>query len=78
MTQEAAARQADVRLFVDMLTLFTEGLDRKRLLDQAMQAVAEGLEAKAVTFLCFANLNRYVWPPWPRPWTWTWRNAACS
>jgi|MTBAKSStandDraft_2_1061841.scaffolds.fasta_scaffold00044_157 signal transduction histidine kinase len=63
VSQEAAARQADVRLFVDMLALFTEGLDRKRLLDQAMQAVAGRFEARAVTFLCFANLNRYVWPP---------------
>ncbi|WP_051202606.1 c-type heme family protein [Desulfovibrio aminophilus] len=63
LLEEANARQADVRLFVDMLDLFTEGQGRRRLLEQAMEAMATRFEARVVTFLCFANLNRYVWPP---------------
>ncbi len=60
--QEAEARQADVRLFLHVLELFTTGADRRTLLDSALVAVARRFGARAACFHCFFSMSRHTWP----------------
>jgi signal transduction histidine kinase len=62
LRHEAEARLADVQLFLDMLALFGKGLDRKRLLDRALEVVVGRFGAASAAFHCFFSGNGYVWP----------------
>ncbi|MFH0824593.1 MAG: DUF3365 domain-containing protein, partial [Pseudomonadota bacterium] len=65
LRSEAEARFSDVQLFLDMLELFSGGLERRRLLDRALEAVARRFEAESATFHCFFAMNRHAWPCGP-------------
>jgi len=55
LSREAGARLADVQLFLDMLALFNKDLDRPRLLDLALEAIAGRFGAAAAAFHCFVS-----------------------
>jgi signal transduction histidine kinase len=57
LSREAGARLADVQLFLDMLALFNQGLDRARLLDRALDAISSRFGAGAAAFHCFVSGN---------------------
>jgi signal transduction histidine kinase len=67
LRQEAEARLSDVQLFLDMLDLFAMGLDRRRLLDRALQVVAGRFKAEVAIFHCFFAMNAHSWPANPIP-----------
>jgi signal transduction histidine kinase len=63
LSREAAARRADVQLFLDMLKLFEGGLDRQRLSGLALETVAGRFGASRASFHCFFSMGFYAWPP---------------
>ena len=65
LRQEAEARLSDVQLFLDMLELFALGLDRRRLLDRALEVVAGRFGAEVAVFHCFYAMNAHSWPANP-------------
>ena len=66
---EAAARLADVQLFLDMLALFAKDLDRKRLLDRALEVVAGRFGAASAAYHCLFSGDVYPWPATAAPLT---------
>ncbi|MFO7687499.1 MAG: DUF3365 domain-containing protein, partial [Desulfobacterales bacterium] len=66
---EAAARLADVQLFLDMLALFAKDLDRKRLLDRALEVVAGRFGAASGAYHCLFSGDVYPWPATAAPLT---------
>ncbi len=66
---EAAARLADVQLFLDMLALFAKDLDRKRLLDRALEVVASRFGAASAAYHCLFSGDVYPWPATAAPLT---------
>ena len=62
LRREAGSRLSDVQLFLDMLKLFSQGLERKRLLDSVLGAVARRFDASDAVFYCFISMNRQEWP----------------
>lgn len=64
---EANARRADVQLFLDMLALFAKDLDRKRLLDRALEVVADRFGAASAAYHCLFSGDVYPWPATEAP-----------
>jgi signal transduction histidine kinase len=62
LSLEAAARQADAQLFVDMLERFSQGLERKRLLELTLEAVSQRFGAQRAGFYCLYSMSRFFWP----------------
>jgi signal transduction histidine kinase len=67
VSQEAEARQADVRLFLRVLELFITGADRPSLLKRVLEAVMVRFGADSVVFHCFFSLSAHSYPPGAEP-----------
>jgi signal transduction histidine kinase/PAS domain-containing protein len=67
VSQEADARQADVRLFLGVLELFITGADRSSLLMRVLEAVMIRFGADSVYFHCLFSLNTHIYPPDAEP-----------